>query len=184
MEGAVCCPQALACEVGAQVLEEGGNAVDAAVATAFTQMVADPFMCGVGGQATALVYVPGHGVINVNGWARVGSLATAEMWAEKFDSRTDVTGWMRLKGEQQLGYDGIMLPGAVAAFGEMHRRWGRVPWRAGADSELTGLRPHLSRARRRSAEGGVGHSLRRRGGDRRGAGRHRYRKGGRVRPGS
>ena len=49
MRGLVVCPQPRAANVGAAILERGGNAFDAAVATAFVQMVVDPFMCGISG---------------------------------------------------------------------------------------------------------------------------------------
>ena len=45
--GVAVCPQPRAAEVGAQILEAGGNAFDAAIAVAFVQMIVDPFMCGV-----------------------------------------------------------------------------------------------------------------------------------------
>lgn len=44
MKGVVVCPQPRAADVGAAILAKGGNAFDAAVATAFSQMVNDP--CG------------------------------------------------------------------------------------------------------------------------------------------
>ncbi len=47
MKGVVVCPQPRAADVGAAILAKGGNAFDAAVATAFSQMVNDPFMCGI-----------------------------------------------------------------------------------------------------------------------------------------
>ncbi len=53
MRGVVVAPQPRAAEAGARVLEQGGNAFDAAIATAFVQMVVDPFMCGIGGFGTA-----------------------------------------------------------------------------------------------------------------------------------
>ncbi|MGZ8264458.1 MAG: gamma-glutamyltransferase, partial [Burkholderiales bacterium] len=52
MKGVVVCPQPRAADVGAAILAKGGNAFDAAVATAFSQMVNDPFMCGIGGMGT------------------------------------------------------------------------------------------------------------------------------------
>jgi len=53
VKGVVVCPQPRAAEVGAEILEKGGNAFDAALATAFSQMVNDPFMCGLGGKLPA-----------------------------------------------------------------------------------------------------------------------------------
>ena len=52
IKGLVVCPQPRAADAGAAVLRRGGNAFDAALATAFCQMVQDPFMCGLGGMGT------------------------------------------------------------------------------------------------------------------------------------
>jgi len=49
-------PQPLAAEEGLKVLQHGGNAVDAAVTTAFVQGVIDPQMCGIGGSGVMVVY--------------------------------------------------------------------------------------------------------------------------------
>ena len=49
-------PQPRAADVGAAILAKGGTAFDAAVATAFSQMVNDPFMCGMGGMGTLQVF--------------------------------------------------------------------------------------------------------------------------------
>ena len=45
----VVAPQPLAAEIGAELLARGGNAFDAAIGTAFAQMVTDPQTCGLGG---------------------------------------------------------------------------------------------------------------------------------------
>ena len=55
MKGIVVCPQPRAADVGVEILGAGGNAFDAALGTAFAQMVLDPFMCGLGGMGS----VPG-----------------------------------------------------------------------------------------------------------------------------
>src|SRR3546814_17143911 len=46
------CPQPRAADVGVDILSRGGTAFDAAIATAFAQMINDPFMGGIGGMGT------------------------------------------------------------------------------------------------------------------------------------
>ena len=58
-QGMVCAAQPEAVEAGAEVLAAGGNAVDAAIATALTQTAVDPQMCGIAGFGSMHVYRPG-----------------------------------------------------------------------------------------------------------------------------
>ena len=80
MRGVVVCPQPLAAEIGAAVLEDGGNAFDAAIATAFAQTVTDPHMCGLGGFGAATCAAGGR-AWHVAFHARIGARATPDMWA-------------------------------------------------------------------------------------------------------
>ncbi len=80
MRGVVVYPHPEAVEAGRRILQEGGNAVDAAIATAFTQGIADPIMTSVGGNDTMQVYHAESGqhlVIDFYGKAPVR--ATPEM---------------------------------------------------------------------------------------------------------
>lgn len=54
--GIVVAPQSYAAEEGARILKAGGNAFDAAICTAFVQMVVDPQMCGIGGFGCLTLY--------------------------------------------------------------------------------------------------------------------------------
>src|SRR5215470_15109914 len=62
---AVCSPLTLASEIGVDVLRDGGNAVDAAVATNLALAVAYPHMCGVGGDLLAMVWTDGE-IVGLN----------------------------------------------------------------------------------------------------------------------
>ncbi|MFT5172841.1 MAG: gamma-glutamyltranspeptidase/glutathione hydrolase [Gammaproteobacteria bacterium] len=129
MKGIVVCPQPRAADVGAQILSAGGNAFDAALATAFAQMVVDPFMCGLGGMGSFQFF---HAQSGENGMidfhARAGSLVTADMWAADAKGRTEISGYTLFDDfRSELGYTAILTPGTVAGFGEVHERFCTLP---------------------------------------------------------
>ena len=77
-----------AVEAGAEALRAGGNAVDAALACAFVQMVVDPLMCGVAGFGSMQLYLPERGVHEVVDFhGRVPAAATPEMWQDRIRGR-------------------------------------------------------------------------------------------------
>jgi len=130
MRGVVACPQPWAAEVGAQVMEAGGNAFDAALATAFMQWVWDPFMCGPGGMGVAQVWhapTRQHKVVEFN--ARAGSKVRPEMWAGAATSRTEVSHLFVFDDwRNELGHTSVMVPTSVAGLAEIHKRWATMPW--------------------------------------------------------
>jgi len=82
--GMVASSQPLATQAGLRILQQGGNAVDAAVATAAVLDVVEPFSTGCGGDAFALVHLPGHRApLAFNGSGRSGSLATLDDLLER-----------------------------------------------------------------------------------------------------
>jgi gamma-glutamyltranspeptidase/glutathione hydrolase len=131
MKGVVACPQPRAADVGADILSKGGNAFDAAIATAFAQMVADPFMCGLGGMGSFQYFradTGERGMIDFH--ARAGSKVTPDMWAAESKGRTEISGYSLFDDyRSELGYTSILTPGTVAGFFEAHRRLGSRPWR-------------------------------------------------------
>lgn len=130
MRGIVAAPQPIAAELGAKVLEEGGNAFDAAVAAGFMQMVSDPFMCGLGGWGSATVYQAKSGKFeHIGFWARIGSKMRPDMWANDVRGFTDIWRFPLFDDHRNLcGYTSIMTPGTVAGFGEIHARYATKPW--------------------------------------------------------
>ena len=130
MRGAVCCPQPRACDIGAEILEAGGNAFDAAVGAAFAQMVDDPFMCGLGGMGSAQVYAPRkgrHEMIEFH--SRAGSKVRPDMWAGSAKGHAEIGRTVIMDNfASEIGYQSIMIPGAVAGLAELHQRHGTLPW--------------------------------------------------------
>jgi gamma-glutamyltranspeptidase / glutathione hydrolase len=112
--GAVAANHPLAAQAGLLALRAGGNAADAAVATALALAVVEPMMSGLGGDAFYHLFDAASGravVINATGPAPAA--ATPERYRE---------------GIPRTGPKSISVPGLVAGLGVMHRRFGRLPW--------------------------------------------------------
>ena len=99
------------------MLRRGGNAVDAAIATAAVLAVVEPMMTGIGGDAFALVWSAGEGrLFGLNGSGRAPAGATLEAY--------------RAQGIREIAPRGILsvtVPGAVHAWETLARRLGSIP---------------------------------------------------------
>lgn len=106
--------QPLAAAAGLEALRRGGNAVDAALATAITLTVVEPTGNGIGSDAFALVWTGGalHG-LNGSGRSPAG-------W--------DVSRFAGLAAIPARGWDAVTVPGAVSAWVELSSRFGRMPF--------------------------------------------------------
>jgi gamma-glutamyltranspeptidase / glutathione hydrolase len=129
MGGMVVAPQVLAAEAGAMVLREGGNAIDAAVTSAFAQMIVDPQNAGIAGFGVATVRASNGSieVIDFNGTA--GSRATPDMWKDIVVEQ-DWTGYgFHIQGHlNDRGYQSIMTPGTVAGMSALLEKYGTISW--------------------------------------------------------
>ena len=131
-KGIVTAPQAEAAYEGARVLEHGGNAADALVTAALIQGVVDPHRCGLGGFGCATVSFPSAagGPLAIDFHGRAGKHSRANQWEKLFESAApDGFGYV-VKGKvNDVGYEAITVPGMVAGVQEIHRRFGKLPWR-------------------------------------------------------
>jgi gamma-glutamyltranspeptidase / glutathione hydrolase len=112
--GVVSSGHALASLAGVKVLQEGGNAVDAALAAAFVLAVVKPETSGPGGDLFALVAMKKTGMVEA---LNSSGPAPAKATIEYFQSRG-------LKGIPQFGPLSIAVPGAVDGWLELHRKYG------------------------------------------------------------
>ncbi|HEX7054220.1 MAG TPA: gamma-glutamyltransferase family protein [Burkholderiales bacterium] len=108
--------QPLAAQAGLQMLAEGGSAVDAILATAITLTLVEPVSNGIGSDAYALVW-DGRRLHGLNASGRSPAAWTPEYIAAKHGAMP-VRGW-----------DTVSVPGCVAAWVELHARWGKLPFR-------------------------------------------------------
>src|SRR5205823_7112709 len=117
--GIVAASQPLAARAGVQVLERGGNAVDAAIATNAVMGVVEPAMNGMGGDLFAIIYDAKTGKLsglNSGGWAPTG-LTPA---------------FLKSKGIDRMPSRGIYtvtVPGVVAGWEAMRAKFGTLPMR-------------------------------------------------------
>ena len=119
----------LPAEAGVEILREGGNALDAALATAFALGVTSPIGSGLGGIAGLVVWREGR-VASFDGSTRAPLGARETMFElAGGDARSGMYGWPSVKGEANVeGPLSVSVPGALAAYELAHRRMGKLPW--------------------------------------------------------
>ena len=113
-KGMVCTSQPLAAQAGLDMIKKGGNAVDAAIATAACMTVLEPTSNGIGSDAFALVCINNrlHG-LNASGKAPMA--LDIETVKKAGHSTVPKRGWIP-----------VMVPGAPSAWAELSRRFGRL----------------------------------------------------------
>jgi gamma-glutamyltranspeptidase/glutathione hydrolase len=118
-KGVVVCQERLAAEAGAQVLREGGTAVDAAVATAFTLAVVHPMAGNLGGGGFLLSRAPDGKASFLDFRETAPAASHPFMWMQAGAYRAD-------RHHDSLAAVGV--PGTVAGLHEAWKREGRLPW--------------------------------------------------------
>ena len=109
-----------ATRIGVEVLREGGNAVDAAVAVAFALAVAFPEAGNLGGGGF-LLYRDPQAQAHALDFRETAPRALSEAHFRREDGTVD-------RSLSQVGGLAVGTPGSVAGLFEAHRRWGSLPW--------------------------------------------------------
>lgn len=121
-KGMVVSAHPLASDAGVEMLKQGGNAIDAAVATAFAISVVEPFSAGIGGGGFAMVRLTENKEIKALDFReRAPQKATQNMYL-------DAEGKVRQKSSIN-GHLAVGVPGTVAGLYELHRQYGKLPWK-------------------------------------------------------
>jgi gamma-glutamyltranspeptidase/glutathione hydrolase len=104
----VVAPTPEAVDAGLAILSQGGNAIDAAAASAFALMVADPVMCSLGGRSQILIHLKGGTVVGIDG-------------------ATQAPGYFFDPAKTGHGYRTCPVPGSPAAIEKMVQEYGKLP---------------------------------------------------------
>jgi len=124
--GMVSAPQPEAVEAGLDILQAGGNVVDAAVGAALVQTAVDPQMCGIAGFGSMHLYLADgdvHTCIDFHGRAPLAT--TPDMWEDLIVRECDDGFGFVLKGEvNEIGYQSMTTPLTIKAFDEALSRFG------------------------------------------------------------
>jgi gamma-glutamyltranspeptidase/glutathione hydrolase len=107
-----------ASQAGAHILEQGGSAIDAAIAANAVLNVSEPMMNGMGGDLFAIYWDAQSGKLyglNASGWAPQ-ALTIEHLRAKGITSMP------------QAGIDSVTVPGMVDGWTKLHARWGKLPW--------------------------------------------------------
>ena len=102
-----------ATKAGVEALKKGGNAIDAACATALALGVCEPQASGIGGQSMGILYFNGKSIA-IDGSSRAPSLAHSSKFTRK--------------KKRKLGYRATTVPSTLSVIGYLHERYGRLEW--------------------------------------------------------
>ncbi|MBP5073423.1 gamma-glutamyltransferase [Pseudomonas chlororaphis] len=117
--GAVAAPNQYGADVAAQILKKGGNAVDAAVATAFTLAVTYPEAGNIGGGGFMTLFIDGKPYF-LDYRETAPKAATRDMY---LNEKGEVIENLSLVGARAAG-----VPGTVMGLWEAHKKFGKLPW--------------------------------------------------------
>ena len=113
-QGMVVAAHPVAAKLGYEILQSGGNAVDAAVATAITLGVVEPHASGLGGGGGMLIYLnEPHKLTYINYYPRAG-----DSIPDTFDSKTD--------GQSAKA---VLVPGTVSGLSMALEKYGTMSWK-------------------------------------------------------
>jgi gamma-glutamyltranspeptidase / glutathione hydrolase len=130
--GVVAAAHRRAAEVGASVLDAGGDAVDAAVAVSFAIGVVEPWMSGPAGGGAMVLWRAADGRARVvdYGMRSPMGLDPADYPLAGGARDKDLFAWPAVVGDRNVqGATAVAVPGVVSGMALAHAEYGRLPWR-------------------------------------------------------
>jgi gamma-glutamyltranspeptidase/glutathione hydrolase len=110
----------LAAQAGLKIMQQGGNAVDASIATAAVLMVVEPVSNGLGSDMFAIVW-DGEKLHGLNASGTAPQAWSPEYYEKKYGIGTDGFANRPLRG-----WDTVTIPGAIAGWQALHHKFGKL----------------------------------------------------------
>ncbi len=127
-DGLVAAQSTVAASIGADVLKRGGNAVDAAVSSAFALGCCEPWMSGIGGGGFLVVYIAEENSVSVIDFSMI---SPTHLKPDRYPLCGGFTPglftWPTVEEDRNLkGYESICIPGAVDGLGLALEKFGSI----------------------------------------------------------
>lgn len=106
------------------ILDNGGNAIDAAIAAYWMCMVAEPFMANAGAGGFALIRLPNGDMLSMDFFCQTPKSKLSPGQSDLFPVTVD---FGTTTEDFYVGMASVAMPGAIAALWEMHSRWATIP---------------------------------------------------------
>lgn len=128
--GLVVAAHPVGAEVGAAILRRGGNAVDAAVATAFAMTVAEPFMSTIAGGGTMLIHLARRGeTVALDFNVQAPAACHETIYPLEAGVGSGLFTWRKVVGDANLfGHRSVAVPGSIAGLHLALERYGSMDW--------------------------------------------------------
>ena len=110
-----------AAQAGLKIIQQGGNAIDAAIAAAAALMIVEPVSNGLGSDCFAIVW-DGKELHGLNASGTAPQSWSPEYFSKKYGA--DASG---MADRPKRGWDSVTVPGALAGWEQLHRRFGSLP---------------------------------------------------------
>ncbi len=117
--GMVVSTDELASDVGVRILRQGGNAIDAAVATGFALAVVNPEAGNIGGGGFMVIRLASGESVALDYREKAPLAASRDMYLDEAGNLTDAS---------VVGHLASGVPGSVAGLWAAHQRYGTLPW--------------------------------------------------------
>ena len=110
-----------AAQAGIKIIQQGGNAIDAAIAAAAALMIVEPVSNGLGSDCFAIVW-DGKELHGLNASGTAPQSWSPEYFSKKYGA--DASG---MADRPKRGWDSVTVPGALAGWEQLHKRFGSLP---------------------------------------------------------